>query len=177
MSVFMGVNHAVEDLLFAYTTVVYPGDLGFNCNTVAFATWFLASLLLASPVTARLGSKMAIVLGLALSCMQYLAFVVCSALPDVWYMHGIAYAGAVCVGIGAGLIWTAEGVFFAESAGRVARASRAPLESTSAALASVFGLWSLGIECVIKVIGFALEAAGVSTTLTFAMSLTLAIVS
>jgi len=153
------------------------GNLGFNCNTMAFATWFLVSLVLATPISARLGSKMAIVLGLAFSCMQYLAFVICSALPDVWYMHAIAYGGADCVGVGAGLIWTAEGVFFAESAARVARASRAPLESTSAALASVFGLWSLGIECVIKLVGFVLEGLGVSTTLTFAMSLTLAIAS
>merc|ERR1719356_2187929 len=114
MSIFMGVNGAVEDLLFCYTTVVYPGDLGFNCNAVAFASWFLVSLLLASPVAERLRSKNTIVLGLTFSCMQYSAFVVCSALPDVWYMHWLAYAGAVCAGMGVGFSTTAEGVFFAE---------------------------------------------------------------
>jgi len=177
MSICMGVNHAVEDLLFAYTTIVYRGTLGFDCNCLVFGVWALASMTLVSPVVAWAGSKAAIVLGLALYLCQYVAFVACSAMPDDWQMHALAYAGAVCCGVGAGLVYTAGGTFLGQSAQRIASASGEPLESKTAGLAAVFGFWSLGTECLVKVIAFVLQEAGVGMTATFGMGLPLALAS
>jgi len=177
MSMCIGVNHGVEGIYFAYITLIYPSNLSWNCNMLVHAVYALSAAFIASPVTIKLGSKLGIVLGLALFCIQYLAFWICSMSLDAWYMPTVAYFGAISSGIGAGLLWTAQGTFFAQTAQRVADATGQSLEAKSAALASVYGLWAMGIEFVIKMLSFGLVQAGVHSTIDFALGLLLAITS
>lgn len=160
MAILVGVNHGVEDLFFAYTTVVYPGRVGYNANTLLYLVWCFSSMLLAAPVSTKLGSKTVIVLGLVFYDIQYIMFVICSFLDDSWLLEAVAYTGAIACGIGAGFLWTAEGVYFAQSTQRVADATGETLKAKSAQLAALFGLWSLGIETAVKLSSYALETMG-----------------
>jgi len=92
-------------------------------------------------------------------------------------MHALAYAGAVCCGLGAAFVYTAGGAFLAQSAQRIASATGEPRETKTSGLAAVVGFWSLGTECLVKVGAFVLQEAGVGMTATFAMGLPLALAS
>jgi len=124
----------------------------------------------------RVGSKAAIVLGLLLYCLQYCMMPNAwdTGMHDDWEIRALAFLGSISCGAGAGLVWTAEGVFFAESARRVAAATGEPLESKTTGLAAVFGVWSLGTECAVKVVGHVCLKAGFTTKKLFVSSLLLA---
>lgn len=175
MSILVGVNHGVEDMFFAYSTLVYPGNLGYDCNTLLYLVWCFSAMLVAAPVTAKVGSKAAILIGLVLYCLQYICFVTCSLLPYGWILRLVAYTGAIGAGLGAGFVWTAEGVFFAESTQRVVDVTGDSFEPKSAQLAAILGMWGLGLECAVKIATYALEALGFSITIVFSIALVLAL--
>jgi MFS family permease len=162
-------------MFFAYSTLVYPGNLGYDCNTLLFLVWCFSAMFVAAPATAKVGSKAAILIGLVLYCLQYICFVTCSLLPDGWILRLVAYTGAVGAGLGAGFVWTAEGVFFAESTQRVVDVTGDSFELKSAQLAAIFGTCGLGLECAVKIATYALEALGFSITIVFSIALVLAL--
>jgi len=173
---FVGVNHAVEDLMYAFTTSEYPEHVGNYVNSILYVVYAVGSLLMASAVIKKLGSKAALMLGLMFYNLNYLVFVVNAYLPkDSWYLRLIAYLGGVSGGIGSALELTAEGVYLYQSVQRVVACNGTTVQSNSAAMASVWGFWSLLIETLVKLLGFGMLQLGLSQGVAFAIVLVLAV--
>lgn len=60
--------------------------------------------------------------------------------------------GGVCGGLAAGLLWTAQGVYYARFAAAHAEATGQRVEEVNATFASVFALWYLGSEGALKLL-------------------------
>jgi hypothetical protein len=104
------------------------GPAGTAQSAFLFASYTLSALLVATPMTQRWGPTSAMTTGVALVCLYVTSFVVASASlgqdPEAEvlehrsqrFVSGILCAGAVLGGIGAGVLWTAAGVYLARAA-------------------------------------------------------------
>jgi MFS family permease len=101
------------------------GPAGTKQSALLFGSYTASALLVATPVTQTWGPKSAMTIGMALACLYIASFVVASAWldraagddhPREGFESGILGAGAVLGGIGAGILWTASGVYLARAA-------------------------------------------------------------
>jgi hypothetical protein len=107
------------------------GLAGTAQSAFLFASYTLSALLVATPLIQRWGPKWAMTTGMALMCLYVASFVLASAILDPTtaevldhrsqhLLSGILCAGAVLGGIGAGVLWTASGVYLARAASAIA---------------------------------------------------------
>jgi hypothetical protein len=109
------------------------GPAGTKQSAFLFASYTLSALLVATPLTQRWGPTSAMTAGMALMCLYVTSFVVASAIVgqdptaaealdhrSQHLMSGVLCAGAILGGIGAGVLWTAAGVYLARAASAIA---------------------------------------------------------
>lgn len=155
----LGHGCAVTPLIFA--TSVLSGNAGFNGNAALYASTLVSALLIATPVTGSLGLPRSLALGMG-CYVVYTCLFMMAALADDSAQSAIFVAGSVVAGLGASVLWTAQGAFFSAAAARVAGEAGAPRQSVSGDLAARFAFWYLSLEILTKLIFSGLMAFGLS---------------
>ena len=186
-------NHAAGLACLALAAASELGESAAAEQTAAlYLAYTLAALLFAAPLTRRLGSKRAAVAGAALFCAYVGCFWVAlvafsdadeeedvptdnnSGSDNSYRNNGIPVLvlGAALGGAGAGVAWTAQGVYFAETAQLLSspEVGATSLQRATGRLAAVFACAVLSAETALDVLATVLvEWCGVPWSVVFAL--------
>ena len=115
------------------------GDVGAKQSSVLYISYASSALLGSTWIVKRLGGRNGLALGLGIYCVYVGAFVAATLLLDhPNFAEVVALSGAAVGGLGGGILWTAQGSFFARSAEIHADTSTMPLTDATADLGSYF---------------------------------------
>jgi MFS family permease len=116
---------------------------------VLYGTMVFSSLFLSSAAVQRYGPKACLVLGTFSMSMYVTSFAV--AVHDTRYAWPVVLVGAAIGGLGSGIMWTGQGVHFAQYSRQFATFKGISLEAASNSLGAVFASLYLGGEMAGKV--------------------------
>jgi hypothetical protein len=138
---------------------------------------YTASALLGATYTVKkLGSRDSLVAGLTLYCVYVTAFWMASSFPS--FAKPVSFLGALVGGVGAGLLWTAQGAFFGRAAECHALALAQETSISTSKLAGIFAFIYLGLELLLRSMSSALlKFFSVAWSTIFGIYALLAIVS
>jgi len=147
MSICFAVNHgAVTTPLVVATTLLGTQVANVGNGILNIAT-LLSSLLVAAPVVGAIGTKSSLICAMSLYCINIAAFASAMFFKDddtlAWLFFGV---GSGCGGLAAGVMWTAQGGYFARTATLLAEASGQTREAATSGLAGNFAFSYLAGE-------------------------------
>ena len=149
----VGLNQGAVTLTLALaSSIVGVQHAGFESGLL-FGSYTVSALLAAVPTVRMLGAKRTACVALLVQGAYVTAYFAASVVPTV--ALPVCIAGSVIGGIASGMLWTAQGTYFAQFAR--SRALPSPTGSTSdetAILASYFASTFLCVEVAVKLIGF-----------------------
>jgi hypothetical protein len=128
MSVCFSLNHACVTSALALSTANLGPVLGNASNAVLYVFYTFSALLYAGPHVRRRGSKAALVDSTFAFCVYVGSFYVAEVWQDAAWVAAIA--GAAVGGVAAGVLFTAQGVYFTLSARAYAQLSQADSDSS-----------------------------------------------
>lgn len=117
------VTHATVDAILAFSTAELGYELGSEGSFVLYLLYTLSALFLAKPIVARLGARDGVLFGLCGMICYVVAFFIALLSTDVATKEGVWIFGAALGGIGAGVLWTAQGAYFSLNAKAYAHAT------------------------------------------------------
>lgn len=169
MSFFFSAHHGCVVACLSLATARLGSNTGNIQSFLLYVGYTGSALLGATYVTKKAGPQRTLVLGLTLYGMYVLAFWGATSIHNILWRQYIAWTGALFGGIGGGVLWTAQGAFFAQSAEG---------EEATAQLSSEFAVIYLTLELVIRSLSTLLLAQlGWSWKAVFAVYSLVAIVS
>lgn len=140
-------------------------QVGAETNGILYAGYTVSSIGGATTIVRRYGSKTTAVLGMSLYC----TYIACFWITIVTETPSWAYAGATVGGLGAGLLWTAQGVYFAQSIDESSGFTRARL-------AGIFATCLLAEETILDILSTVLtRVVGMHWSFVFGLYAILAI--
>lgn len=150
-SVLFSTLHGTVDAMLAYSTAELGSLTGVVGGFALYATYTASSLLVAKPVLSTLGPKAAVLTGMSLMLIYVDMFLLA-------YLHKhvstVVYIfGSIVGGVGAGILWTAEGSYYALSSRLYAAESNSDSEGALHTFASIFSGLLTMIEFLAKIIG------------------------
>lgn len=160
MSVAFALNHGCVTVCLAYASSMLGDDMGAVSNGCLYVSYAVSAFILAKPLVAALGPKNGLSLGVIGYCVYTLSFLLALLFLEVtvdtkslsWLLSVV---GAVVGGAAGGLLWTAQGRYFARTATLYSQQTRQPLEAVNADMIAVFAAAFLGIETGVKLLATA----------------------
>jgi len=162
LSICFSVVHGSITVMLLYATSLLPGTCGSYGNGIFYITSVFSSLMLSMPAVMLLGRKGCLVIGLGL----YTIYVGLFTLALLFKKNGeegcnnassyLFWLGSLLAGSGAGLLWTAQGSFFAHT---TALLSQGDVQEQSSSLAGTFAFIYLAGEFLLKATYSAVEAS------------------
>lgn len=161
LSLTFGCNHATVTAPIIFASTVLTNAAGQGGNAVLYGSTLICSVFFSTSLNALLGPKQ----GLALSMFSYATFVLCFAIAsshcvkrnesgacveDDGVQLPLFVLGSVIGGLGAGLLWTAQGAFYSAVCEKVAAAEQKETPAITAELSSTFAFIFLFWECLIR---------------------------
>lgn len=167
MSVLFSANHASVVSCLALATARL-GSTGAWQSGILYLTYTGSALTGGTWVVKTLGARNGMAAGMALYCSYVYSFWLATSTAGHDHAKLIAWTGAAIGGIGGGLIWTAQGAYFARAAEELARdypnQTRTTREDATSQLASIFAFIYLAEELVSKSLStLLLEIGGLFT--------------
>jgi len=174
MSLLFSANHGC---VVACLSLATPrlGVLGNWQSGVLYISYTGSALFGATFCVKSLGPRNCLFMGMALYCVYVSAFWIAT----VWHSMAekAALIGAAVGGVGAGVLWTAQGAFFATAAEMHAVAMAQATADSTRQLASLFAFLYLALELALRSLSSALVASGVAWSTIFAVYAAVAVVS
>lgn len=153
MSFAFSANHATVVALVGIAGAIKTPAQNGAIQATLYSVYTLASLLFANFFIVKLGSKGTILFGLAMYCLYSGGFLVSHFLTEGSTAHWVVTIGATALsGLGAGGLWTAQASFFSSTAKQHARITGCTIESANAYFSSVFVVFYLGFEVLMRII-------------------------
>lgn len=112
--VLYSIAHASVDAVLAYSTAELGNIIGSNGSFCLYIFYTASALLLAKPVLRYFGAKNSLFIGLCGLLLYVFSFVLSIQLPR--YASIVFTIGASIGGLGAGLLWTAQGSYYSRNA-------------------------------------------------------------
>ena len=125
------------------------GSVGAWQSGTLYLTYTLSSITVATYATKKLGSLNAVLLGAWLYCAYVICFAIALIVPSA--QRPLALMGAAMGGAGAGLLWTAQGVYFSQTAELFALESESDWETATSKLSGIFAFILLLEETLLDV--------------------------
>ncbi|GAX22536.1 hypothetical protein FisN_14Hh159 [Fistulifera solaris] len=147
MSLLFSVNHGcvVACLSLASARLGTTGNIQ---SGILYMSYTGSALLGATYSVKKFGPRDSLVAGLALYCVYVTAFWMASSFPS--FAQPASFLGALVGGVGAGLLWTAQGAFFGRAAECHALALAQETSLSTSKLAGIFASIYLGLELVLR---------------------------
>lgn len=156
MAIAFSLNHGCVVACLAYASTELGDDLGSVASGILYVFYGLSALLLAKPFVSVVGSKLGLLWGMA----GYAAYVggFCLSLLSMFFINtplawGVACASAAVGGIAGGVVWTAQGRYFAKHTQLFSNVTSTPIETVTSKFAGLFAAIFLGLEMLLKLTG------------------------
>ncbi|KAJ8603718.1 hypothetical protein CTAYLR_000211 [Chrysophaeum taylorii] len=150
MSLCFSLNHGTVTALIALASSSLGTALGNVSSGVLYLIYTLTAAFAAHAMTAKLGSKKTLVVGLGIYCFYVVSYLVAYAIPESrWYA---VIVGAAFGGVAAGSIWPAQGVYFARTAELYAVRTDITREAATSQLGARFAATYLACEVTMKLL-------------------------
>ena len=161
MSALFSANHGcvVSCLALASSRLGTTGAWQSGILMIAYAA---SSLLGATYAVKTLGARNALILGMASYCLYVGAFYVATLVGEE-HRAGIAYGGAALGGIGAGVLWTAQGTYFGLASQAYASQLQIPVAASNAKLAGYHAFLYLSEELFMRMLSSVLLEFEIAT--------------
>mmetsp|Transcript_29277 Transcript_29277/g.85132 ORF Transcript_29277/g.85132 Transcript_29277/m.85132 type:complete len:498 (+) Transcript_29277:242-1735(+) len=155
------------------------GDVGAKQSSVLYLSYAASALLGSTWIVKRIGGRNGLALGLSIYCVYVGAFVAATLLLDhPRWAEAVALFGAAVGGLGGGILWTAQGTFFARSAEMHAGGGTTPLTDATADLGAYFAaIYLLGEVALNMLSSFLVEEFELSWLKVFMVYFAIAVVS
>lgn len=147
MAILFSTNHGCVVACLSLATARL-GTIGTWQSGVLYLSYTGSALCGATYCCTRLGPRNALAMGMALYCAYVGTFWWATSQPNAAYW--VAPLGAFIGGIGAGLLWTAQGTFFARAAEEHARSRSQHSTKSTASLAGIFAFVYLILELTLR---------------------------
>ena len=162
MSVCFALNHGVVTTPLAVATTLLQLDVANFGNGLLYAVTLVSSLFLGAPAVGRFGPKGGLVFGMFFYCIYIGLFALALFYGDATQL--LFTIGSACGGLAAGVLWTAQGAYFACSATELSKSTEQSRENATAELSSQFAFYYLLLEVFSK-LGFSgLQALGLQVS-------------
>ena len=153
MSALFSANHGcvVSCLALASSRLGTTGAWQSGILMIAYAA---SSLLGATYAVKTLGARNALILGMGSYCLYVGCFFVATILGDEHpdQQERAAYLGAVLGGIGAGILWTAQGTYFGLASQEYSSQLRIPVATSNATMAGYHAFLYMSEELVMRLL-------------------------
>ena len=159
MAVHFSLNHAAVVAVLNISILLLGSNGAYQSGTL-YITYALSALLLSSGVVEELGARRSLIFGAALYCVYVFSLPLALLASSDALELALAIIGGWVGGAAAGLLWVAQGSYFALNAKRHAAERGMSLEGANHALASVFASIFLSIEVALKLLPLALNGVG-----------------
>jgi MFS family permease len=147
-SLTFSLTHATVDGILIYATAELGKDLGAVSSGLLYFLYSFSALLYSRSYLRSKGSKHALMFGMFSLLTYVTTFLLAVAIPSIkWY---VCVPGAVVGGVGAGVLWPAQGSYYSDSAQRYSQEQAIPIQSSQNLLAGYFAGLYLGIEGLSK---------------------------
>jgi MFS family permease len=144
------------------------GSVGAWQSGVLYLAYTLSAVMGATYVVKRLGSRNSMMLGMAFFCMYVGAFLIATVWPSA--LKVAAMTGAAIGGIGSGLLWTAQGVYFSQASEEYSLESGQDWATSTSMLAGIFAFILLAEETALDLLStFLIRVFGVPWDVIFAV--------
>jgi MFS family permease len=151
------------------------GSVGAWQSGVLYLTYTLSAVLGATYIVKRYGSRDALVMGMMLYCIYVGCFFLATMLTS--WRRPLALSGAAFGGIGAGIMWTAQGTYLTHAAEVHALASDCHWDDSTSKLAGIFAFVLLAEETAMDLLSTVLAQGGILWIVIFALFSVLALLS
>jgi len=162
-SVCFAINHGTVTTPLVVATSLLGKDVASDGNGILYIFTLLSALFVAAPLTSKVGLKGSVLLSLLLYCVYVGGFTLAALFADVealtWFFF---LSGSICGGLAAGVLWTAQGGYFATTATLLARARGETREAVTGDLSGKFAFVYLIFEVGSKLAFSALQQLKVS---------------
>ena len=126
------------------------GALGAWQSGTLYLSYTLSALTFSIHVVKRIGSRNALVLGMSLFCTYVGCFLMATVIPTS--AKAFALMGAVVGGVGAGIMWTSQGTYFAEAADEYGKVSNMDRTESNGYLGGIFACVLLAEETTLDLL-------------------------
>lgn len=163
MSLAFGANHATVTTPLIYAASVLTNRAGQFSDATLYGLCLVSSLFVSQVVNGLIGCKRGIELSMlsyaiyvflfavsASECVEYAADNTC--IEGAPLQMPLALLGATVGGLGAGVLWTCQGVFFSSICELVAESENLKKSTVTAELAGVFSFIFLAWECTVRLV-------------------------
>lgn len=148
MSIAFSIIHGCAVSALSYSTVLIGSRLGSYGNGLMSLSFTLSALLCGSQLSAIYGSKIGLITGSIGFIFYLFGFLMSYLYPSIaWQLFMISSSIA---GIGAGIVWIAQGNYFTQNALYYARESRQTATDINSHFATIFTIFYLGFEAVMS---------------------------
>lgn len=181
MAVCFSLNHGCVTALIALASTELGHSLGNGSLGTLYFVYTLTAAFFSQAVTAKLGAKRTLMLGLWIYCAYVASYLIAYECHSHDLRMYAVYTGAVLGGVAAGILWPAQGKYYATVAEKYAEASGLSREAANSRLSSDFAAYYLSCEVAMKLLSSALpqqmDSAQRATQILFALFTAIAVVS
>lgn len=142
------VAHGAVDAVLAYSTAELGNDIGSNGSTGLYVCYTISAFLFAKPILRLVGPRTSIFCGLCGMLLYVASFFMAIQIPRG--ANALFTIGGVFGGLGAGLLWPAQGAYFSACATNYAARTHKEVSFTIDHYASLFAGIYLGFEAIFK---------------------------
>lgn len=155
MSIGFGIIHGCAVTCLAFASTELGDEMGSVTCGILFVGYALTSFMLAKPIVSSLGPKLSMLLASIGYTIYVGGFFISIVFIDVTFLTMklawlVSVVTAVIGGVSGGLMWTAQGAFFAQNSKLFCENTGSDLEEVNNTFASIFATSFLGIEMITK---------------------------
>eukprot|EP00929_Paragymnodinium_shiwhaense_P020386 TRINITY_DN13610_c0_g1_i1.p1 TRINITY_DN13610_c0_g1~~TRINITY_DN13610_c0_g1_i1.p1 ORF type:complete len:437 (-),score=85.53 TRINITY_DN13610_c0_g1_i1:532-1842(-) len=158
------LNHGTVTTPLVVASSLLDEDSAYAGNGLLYVGTCLSSLLLGAPLVGSFGAKNGLLFGMFFYCVYVIGFTLSAVFPQKSPQSAATWLiGSGCGGVAAGVLWTAQGSYFATSATLLSEARQEPRETLTASLAGKFAMVYLVLEVASKLFFSFLQTQNVDT--------------
>lgn len=154
MSISFAISHGCVVACIAYASTMLGSHLGSVTNGILYIGFTVSAFLMSKPIVNMIGSHTSLILGTIGYCIYVAGFLIAILGYDIFADIGwtISTITSVIGGIAGGLLWTAQGRYFAKHCKLFSETTSINIETVSADFAGLFASVFLWMELMTKVL-------------------------